>query len=170
MNVIVIRARVIRVATQHAFEHRNDLDRTFRGLAVERPEFPRPQVHHAFGVKRGCVEIVWITFYELAHRVLVIDGELRLIGLYVSRITFGERVDVRALVFRRFRRELDRFLQIAVSLDQCRPVGLHVVIRSERERHAPVGHRELRIEFGCLFERAHGFFVIEARTGTRVPD
>ena len=76
VDVVVIRAAVIRIATQNTFEHRHDLERAFRRLAIERPELPRTQVHHAFGVERGGVEIVGIVFRQLAHRVFVVDFEL----------------------------------------------------------------------------------------------
>ena len=62
VNVVVVRAAVIWIATQDTFQRRHDLECIFLRLAVERPQMPRPQIHHAFGVESGGVEIVRIVF------------------------------------------------------------------------------------------------------------
>src|SRR2546423_1326407 len=84
-----------------------------------------------------------------------------LIRLNVSRVTLRQSVDVGTVLLRRFRRQLDSFLQITVSLQECWSARWDVVIRTHGERDAPVGHGHLWIELCRLFEGAHSFFVIE---------
>ena len=41
-------------------------------------------------------------------------------------------------------------------------VNRHVDVRPERERHSPMGHRQLRIQLRGPLERADSFVVVEA--------
>ena len=81
VDVVVIGAEVIRIACEHRLEHGDDLVGAFGGLAVERPELPRAEVHQALGVQRGGVEIVRVSARQIAHRVGVLARQRRAVGL-----------------------------------------------------------------------------------------
>ena len=161
MDVVVVGAKVIRIARQHRLEHGHDLFGALRGLAVERPELPRVQVHQALGVERGGVEVVGVSARQIAHGVGVLARQRRAVRLGIGRKPDGHRLDVRALGLGPALRQRQRLRDGRVRL--LRPVIVHieVVVGTERPRDAPVRHRGLRIELGRALERADGFLVVE---------
>ena len=93
VNVVVIRARMIRIALHHALERRDD--RVGAGLrrAVLRVEPPRPQVHQALRIQRGDVEIVGKLLRQLAHRIRVRLFAHGLIAGRIGDVALRQRVD-----------------------------------------------------------------------------
>lgn len=76
VDVVVIRADVVGVASQYGFQHSNDLFGVFRGKAVETPLLPRAQVHQTLRIECGRVEILRVALGQLPHGVSVVHVEL----------------------------------------------------------------------------------------------
>ena len=164
VNVVVVRTRVIGSTAQDAFECRDDLGREIGRSAVDCPERPRPQVHHALGIQRLNVRVFRQSPGKTGHRVLISTIELAEIGRRCTRITDHERVDQRALArcsgfFRERLRPGDRFGRALLRLRI--DVGI-VDVRAERERNAPERHRCRRIELRRAAEHPDGAAVIES--------
>ncbi len=101
MDVVVHEANVVRMATQSAFQYRDELRRIRSGLAVHRPKPPRSQVHDGFGVESGCIWIVRMFGDQCAHGLPVSHGELVKVRTGCSAIACAQGVDVLALQRRR---------------------------------------------------------------------
>ena len=95
-------AHVVGVAFQDRFQHAHDLSRAFARSAIDVPQTPWMQVHHAFRVHRGGVQIVGKALRQCAHGIFVCDCELLVVRILRVCIALRERVDVRALTFGRF--------------------------------------------------------------------
>lgn len=67
VDVIVVGAEVVRLPPQDRFEDADNLLRPFRGLAVQRPQFPGTQVHGALGKEGGSVQVVGVALGHLPH-------------------------------------------------------------------------------------------------------
>ena len=160
VNVIVIGADVIRMLRDDALERRDNFGRAGNGLAVERPELPRMQIHHRFGEQRAGVGVVRIFARDLAHRVRV--GKLLGVGhLAVGRVAHRERVDIFALGLARVRFERLRLRDCRVRHFAAIGVLGLVDIRPERKRDSPVRHRHIGIVLRGLSERVGRLVEIE---------
>jgi hypothetical protein len=162
VDVVVVRAQVVRVLREHAFEDRDDLRRAGRRLAIERPQLPRPQHHQGLGVERGRIEVVRVPAHDAAHGVGVVAVELHAIGAGGTRVALRERIDVVTLGGARRRRERDRLRHGLARHEVARIVDRQVVVRSRREGDAPPGHGAAGVEPRRLTERAHRLVVIES--------
>ncbi len=164
VDVVMVRSGVLRVPLQDRLEDRDDLDGVFSRLSVGRPELPRVQVHQALGIERGRVEIVGIARGELLHGRGIVAAELRPVGGgRIRDVAHRQGLDVRPLVVGRSRRKRKGLFDLGARLLQ--PVRLRlgvVVVGAERERHAPVRHRRLRIELGSARKGAVRLLVVEA--------
>ena len=147
VNVVVIRAGVIRVALHHALERGDDRVGARLRRAVLLVEPPRTQVHQALGVERRDIEIVGKASSTAPHRRPSTP----------ARAPSDRRSDRRRSACRahqpapaplRCRRRLrfSRFSEVRVALLQ--PLGRRDVVDvgAERQRHAPVRHGRRRIE------------------------
>ena len=161
MNVIVDRAGVIGITTQHRLKCRHDLFSTFGRFAVRAPELPGTQVHRALRVKRRRVEVVRITLDQFAHRVFVIDGELFQICFRFDGIALPERFDVGAFVLGSFGCERKRFLHRFVSSFFSVGSDVEIDVWAQRERNAPISHGEIGINFSRALEGTNRFVVIK---------
>ena len=163
MDVIVIGARMPRVARHHPFQGGDDLFGAWFGLAIKRIELPGPQVHHALGVERGGIEIVRKALRDLAHRRRVGCFTRWLLTIVRRRhVALGKRIDEGPFDVTAGGSSRLRVGQMVVRLLQ--PVWRRrvVVVGTERQRHPPMRHRCFRIERGGAFERAKRLFMIEA--------
>ena len=161
VHVVVVGARVERIALQHRLEHGGDLLGALGRRAVRLPELPWMEVHRALGVERRRVEVIGIAADDLAHGVLVVGGERLQVRRVVVRVAAGERLDVGALVRRRAARERERLLHGVVGGALARGIDVEVDVRSECEGDAPPGHGGLRIELSRAREGADGLLVVE---------
>ncbi len=122
------------------------------------------EVHQALGVERRRVEIVGIARRKGLHRGGVFGRELRFVGgRGIRGVPLRERLHVGALVLRSRGRQRQRLLDLRARLLQ--PIRLRlrvVVVRAEREGHAPARHGRGGIERGRLLERPVGLLVVEA--------
>jgi hypothetical protein len=161
VDIVVVRAGVVRVAAQNGFEHGDDLFGPLLGLADGGPELPGPQVHRAFGVERGRVQVVRILAGQLAHRFLVRHGQLLAVGLWVRAVALRQSPDVVALRLGGLLGQLQGLAQRLVSRLPLLVVRVKVVVRSLRQRDAPVRHRQAGIEVGSAGEGPPGLVVVE---------
>src|SRR5439155_13331623 len=96
------------------------------------PQFPGAQIHGALGVERGGVEVVGVALGEFAHRLLVIESELFLVGLLgVGGVALGESLDVSAFVRRGGVGQGEGFLDGGVGGFELGFLGVEVVIGSD---------------------------------------
>ena len=72
MNVIVNRAKMVRLAANHGLERCNDFFRTFCRRAVRHPQSPRMQIHSRFRGQRRGVQVVREALHHLAHGVAIL--------------------------------------------------------------------------------------------------
>ena len=155
MNVIVDGAHVVGIAAHDRFQCGNDLRRSFRRRAIGVMQLPWVDVHARFGKQSCSVEVVGIFSAELPHGIAVREIErLQVFAVRIADVSLGKRLDVRALLRRRF--HLECFLDRLVGLDLARLVHRHVVIGADREGDSPLRHRQVRIKlrsFGKCFLR-----------------
>ena len=163
MNVEVVRSRVIRIALEHGFQHRDQLERARRRLAIKRPELPGPQHHQALGEHGGCIEVVRVFFRQLPHRFAVIEVELLPVRFRVRRpVALRQRADVVLLASTCLRRALKRLLHGVVSGFRAGLINRGiVVVRPDGKREAPVRHGGFRVELRGVAKITRGFVVVE---------
>src|SRR5450755_712497 len=140
MDVVMIRADVIGITTQHRFQHGDSLFRTFGRAAVEAPEFPGVEIHQALCVECGRVEIVWVVSGELSHRVCVLRVELPQVNLGVRRVALRQSVDVSAFAFRRSWGERQRSLYRFVCSLFVRGIDVEINAWTQCQRYTPKRH------------------------------
>ena len=126
------------------------------------PESPGMQVHAGLGEERGGVEVVGKIGGDLPHGVVIVLGGFLQIGIRIGGKALRHRLNVGLLAGRGSGRQIDRFLHRVMRVLETVRVGGIVVVRSDRLGDAPVGHRQLGIEFGGMLKRARGLVVIEA--------
>ncbi len=162
MDVVMIRARMLRIALHHAFERRHDLSRPGLRCVVGFVELPRMLIHDAFGVERGHVEIVGKLLRQLAHRRRVRLLTHHLIARRIGDIALAERGHESLLHVAAVRLPLFGFSNVLIALLQTFGQRDIVDVGAKSERHAPVRHRRRRIERGRALERLERLLVIEA--------
>ena len=152
---------MVGIPGEHALERLDDLLGARLGLAVERPEAPRPQVHHGVGEEGGGLQVIGERARRLSHGVRVRAVEVRARGAGVRRMAPRERLDQRPLggagAGCEPRRLLDRRQRPLLALG----VGGAVVVRALGQRDAPVAHGTRRIDASPLPERLLGLLVVE---------
>ena len=164
MDVVVVGARVMGIAGEHAFERADDLGRLGPGLAVLGPEVPRPQVHQRLGEEGLDVEVVGEPCRHLAHRggVGLVEGAL---GLGIRRRRVGvardERLDEGALHRLDARRARERRLRRLVGGLRALGLGGEVDVRAEGHARSPGAARARRIEPDRVLERALRLLQVE---------
>ena len=80
MNIIVIRAEMIRITLEDRLQHGQNFLSAFVRPSVVRPELPRVQVHDTLGVQACRVQIVGIVLHQFGHGASVGRLELGKIG------------------------------------------------------------------------------------------
>ena len=164
MDVEVVGARVIGLALHHRFEHGHDLLGPLLRRPVRTVKLPGAQVHSAFRVEGGSVQVVRVPLAEGAHRGVVVAGQLGLVGIRrVRDVAPTERLDVRALVLGSRFRERERLVDLGARFLEAivHRLGV-VVVGAHRERHTPVRHRRFRVQRRRFLEREEGLVVVEA--------
>ena len=143
MDVEVVGTDVVGIGAQDGFRLRDDGFGVFGGLAVERPQLPRRQVHHALGVHGDGIGVVGILLGELAHSVAVGRGKLVVIGFGVVGKAGCQGGGVRALIGGSVGRERDGFLDRVVCSLLALGIDVEVVVGAERQRDAHHGMGDL---------------------------
>ena len=151
----------MRVAAQNSFERGHNLIGAFGRRAVSIPQLPGPQIHHAVGKQRRGIQIVRILAREFAHGKRVVDIELVIIRICTAGEALRQRIDVVFLDLWSIRIERLRFFDCGFSDFLVLGIDRKVVVWPGRKRHAPPGHRQLRIKLGRALKRARRLFVIE---------
>ena len=129
--------------------------------AVLVPVVPRRGIHQCLRKERGRVQVVRKACLQRSHGVGIRAIERGTLRLRIRGVPLRERLDERALLLRRARRDAtrlsDRLPRVFRSIlgDRC------VDVRSERERDAPVTHRAPGIDGGRLAEGAYRLGVVE---------
>ena len=140
VDVEMICADVVGIALQHGLEHGHNLISAGRGLAFAIVELPRVEVHAAFGEKRRGIEIIGVGLIRLSHRVVVGGFETIVIGIGRVGVTLGEGLNVIALVARSVCGKRHSLLHVLVGQLLSRVIYGQVVVGSEHQRDAPIGH------------------------------
>jgi hypothetical protein len=161
VDVEVHRPDVVGIAAENAFEGFNDFVGARSGSSIRIPEFPGAQVHEAVGKQRGGIEVVGIFTAQFPHRIGVICVELVVIGMGVGREALRDRRDVVLLDRRSSGAQGFRLIdRIHGDLLVFRVDG-EVIVWAHCQRHAPPGHRQVRIDFCRAAKRARRFFMVE---------
>jgi hypothetical protein len=155
VNVIVVRAGVVRSPSEHALEYRHELQRVGCRRAVGGPQLPRPQIHQRVRVHHGNLRIIWESLMNGLHRFAVPRvqrlGRHRRVERVANRQRVGEcRFDWRAAATERHR--LLRRLVGALTAFAFELRHVAVIVQAERDAHAPPRHRRLGIELSGLQE------------------
>ena len=164
VDVIVVRARVVRIPPEHGFQHRDELERVGRRRPVGAPQLPRAQVHDGIGVHRRDLWIIREPAMNVCHRRSVPAIERVRIGSRIERVARRQRVGERGFDRRSVPAEGDGLLSGVVRALQplaFEPGDITVVVQAERDAHAPPGHRCGRIQPGSFEERLLCFLVVE---------
>ncbi len=164
VDVEVVRAGVVRVPSHHRLEHRDELLRSRRRLAVGGPELPRPQHHQALSEHRGEVEVVRILLHQVAHGVAVVEVQPLPVRLRVGRrVALRQGAHVVRLDRAPVRETCESFLDGVVRGGRARLGHLGVVVvRADGEREPPVRHGRRGIELRGAAEVPGGLVVVEA--------
>src|SRR5260370_20269054 len=117
---------MVRVALQDCLERGDDFLRTLSRFTLGGPQFPWMKIHRRVSVESRRVEIVGILLYHLAHRFLVVEGELLQVCFRVVGKSFGERVDISAFDVRSTGSKTDRFLNSSVAFFLPAGISLQV--------------------------------------------
>ncbi len=162
VDVEVVCADVLGIAPQHALQCADDLFRTFVWTSLLVPQLPRVQVHQAFGIERGCIQIIGILLRQFLHRAGVILLDLLVVGVFRIGVAPGHGGDIVALGLGGAVLQRLRFAD-GFEGDALAPlIDRKVVVRPDRIRHAPPRHRQLGIQFGGAAEGPLALGVIEA--------
>ncbi len=162
VDVVMIRARMIRVRRHHPLERRDDRVGAIFSLPLLVVEPPRPQVHQAFGVERADVGVVREPLHGIGHRLRIDALARKLIAFGFFDVALREGVDERLFHRAAVRGASLRRGQVRVSLGDAIGRRRIVDVGPERKRHAPVRHRRLVVEGSSTRKRPEGFLVIEA--------
>jgi hypothetical protein len=162
VDVVVVGARVVRVAFQDRLQRGDDLDGLGSRFTGCVPVVPRDHVHERLGEQRGGVEVVGVRRHDVAHRVGVGPVEVGAVLQRFGRVALGQRLDVRALPVAGVCGERQRAL--AGGVGRGHGVGRHgpVDVRPQGQRQPPVAHRARFVERDGGLERTGGLEVIEA--------
>ncbi len=161
MNVVVQRTGVIGIPRDRPLERIEDACRLRLRGAILLPVVPRHRVHRRVGIQRLDVGVVRILPCHRLHGGGIRAIQRRPIAHACRRVARRQRLDQRPLAGSDLRRRGTRGLDRCVR--RAAVVGGHrrIEIRTERQRLAPIRHRQRRIEPCCLTERADRFSVIE---------
>ena len=164
MNVEVQRERVVGRLLQDRLESLHHLRSFGPGLAVRRPEVPRPQVHQRLGEESADVAVLGEALVNVAHRrgIGLIEGPA-ILRLRIG-IALGQCLDEGLL-------DLGAALRVLAGAGKrgprrLRPLRRHqgeVDVRAVCKGHSPVCHRALGVERGGVRERPDGLVVVESK-------
>ena len=119
------------------------------------------QVHPRFREQRSRIGIVGIFLHHFPHRVTIIFRSLSPVSLWVRRKAFRHRENVVAFGIGGIATQLHRLLNRLVRLLEAVFARRIVVVRTDRLRHPPVSHRQLRIERRRFLKRARRLVMVE---------
>ncbi len=150
MNVVMIRARMLRIPRKHRLQSGDDFCGSRVGLAIEAPEFPGVYIHERLGKHRLRVEIVGKLPGDGAHRT-GIRGEdralIRWVQRHCPRITGCKGADECAFYGTRAAEKLSCSLE-SLEGDLCPRLRHYrlVVVGTDRQCDSPKTHRAARID------------------------